>query len=212
MKIYDWGIAPNPRRVRIFLAEKGIDIPLEDIGDGMVLKQSYRDNHPQAMAPLLELDDGSVIGEVMGICRYLEANRPNPPLLGTDPKSIGLIACWENRANEEGMLAASECFRNTHPDFADRGLPGSAEPIPQLPALVERAKGRLRRFYKKIDGEFAKKQFLAGDTYSVADITALCAVDFAGWVELGADSEIAADCPNMKRWYGEVSSRPGSVA
>ncbi len=212
MKIYDWHIAPNPRRVHIFLAEKGIKVPLEEVGEGMVLKQSFREKYPQAMVPLLELDDGTVIGEVMGICRYFEANTPNPPLFGTDAVSVGKIACWENRANEEGMLAASEIFRNTHPDFADRGLPGSAEAIPQVPVLAERAKGRLRRFYQKLDGVFGKRQYIAGDTYSVADITAQCAVDFAGWVELGPDSELAADCPNVKRWHGEVSSRPSAAA
>ena len=212
MKIYDWHIAPNPRRLHIFLAEKDIKVPLEEVGEGMVLKQSYRDKYPQAMVPLLELDDGTVIGEVMGICRYFEANKPNPPLFGTDPVSMGQITCWENRANEEGMLAFGEYFRNTHPDFADRGLPGSAELIPQVPALVDRAKARARRFYKKIDDQLSRNQYLAGDTYSVADITALCAVDFGGWSEMGHDSELAADCPNVQRWYGEVSSRPSAAA
>jgi len=212
MKIYDWHIAPNPRRVHIFLAEKGLDIPLEEVGEGFVLKQDYRDKYPQAMVPLLELDDGTVIGECMGICRYFEALHPNPPLFGSDPVSIAQITAWENRANEEGFLAAGEIFRNTHPDFADRSLPGFKAQLPQLPQLVERGKTRLTQFFKKIDSQFAKHPFLAGDTYSAADITCLCAVDFAGWTENGIESELAENCPNLKRWHKEVSSRPSAQA
>lgn len=212
MKIYDWHIAPNPRRLHIFLAEKGIQVPLEEVGDGFALKEDYCQKIPQAMVPALELDDGTIIGEVMAICRYFEALHPDPPLFGTDPVSVAQITCWENRANEEGMLAAGEYFRNTHPDFRDRGLPGTGKLIPQIPVLTLRAKERLRLFYKKIDNQFAKHQFLAGNTFSAADITCLCAVDFAGWSDLGIESELASDCPNLQRWYKEVSSRPSAAA
>ncbi len=212
MKIYDWHIAPNPRRLHIFLAEKGLDIPLVEVGDGFGLSASYREKFPQAMVPMLELDDGTIIGEVMGIARYFEALHPTPSLLGTDPVSIGHIACWENRANEEGMLAAGEYFRNTHEDFANRGLPGMKDQVPQIPVLTSRAKHRLRLFYKKIDSQFAKHAYLAGPSFSMADITALCAVDFAKWSDLGVESEMAADCPNLQRWHKDVSSRPSAAA
>jgi len=212
MKIYDWHIAPNPRRVHIFLAEKGIDVPLVEVGDGFLLKPEYREKFPQAMVPMLELDDGTVIGEAMAICRYFESIHPNPYLFGTDPISVDQITSWENRANEEGFLAAGEIFRNTHPDFADRSLPGFAAQLPQIPQLVERGKIRLAQFYKKIDSQFAKHEFLAGNTYSAADITCLCAVDFAGLTENGIESELAENYPNLKRWYKEVSSRPSAEA
>ncbi len=212
MKLYDWHIAPNPRRVHIFLAEKGLNIPLLEVGDGFVLKQDYREKFPQAMVPILELDDGTIIGEAMAICRYFEAIHPTPPLFGTDPESIAQITCWENRANEECFLAAAEVFRNSNPNFADRSLPGFADKLPQIPQLIERGKTRLAQFYKKIDGQLKKYEFLAGNTFSAADITCLCAIDFAGWVELGADSPLAQDCPNVQRWYKEVSSRPSAQA
>lgn len=212
MKIYDWHAAPNPRRLHIFLAEKGLNIPLEEVGDGMVLKADYRAKIQQAMVPMLELDDGTVIGEAMAICRYFEELHPDPPLFGTDPVSKAKITMWETRANEEGILAFGEFFRNNHPDFVDRGLPGSAEPIPQIPALKARARGRVRRFYQKLDEQLANNRYVAGDKYSVADITALCAVDFGAWSEMGVDSEFAANCPNVKRWYAEVSARPSAAA
>ncbi len=212
MKIYDWHIAPNPRRVHIYLAEKGLHIPLVEVGEGFVLKQDYRDKFPQAMVPLLELDDGTTIGECMAICRYFEALHPDPPLFGTDPMSSAQITCWENRANEEGIMAVGEVFRNTHPEFADRGLPGSAEKIPQNAALVERGKARVNRFFQKIDGQLSNNQFLAGDTYSAADITGLCAVDFGGWIEMGPEDKFGEQFPNVRRWHKEVSSRPSAKA
>lgn len=212
MKIYDWHIAPNPRRLHIYLAEKGLKIPLEEVGEGFVLKQSYCEKFPQAMVPLLELDDGTIIGEVMAICRYFEALHPDPPLLGTDALSIAMITCWQNRANEEGMLAASEYFRNSHPDFANRALPGMKGLLGQNAVLLERARTRLRLFYKKIDDQLSKNAYLAGPQFSMADITALCAIDFGKWSDLGADSELAADCPNLQRWYRDVSSRPSASA
>ena len=129
MKIYDWHIAPNPRRLHIYLAEKGIEVPLEEVsGDGFRLKPDYVARYPHAMVPMLEFDDGTHIGEAMAIARYFEETHPEPPLMGTDAKDKAIVEMWEKRANEEGMLAASELFRNTHPDFADRGLPTSIEP------------------------------------------------------------------------------------
>ena len=209
MKIYDWHIAPNPRRLHIYLAEKGIKVPLEEVGgDDLLLQTWYVAKYPHAMVPMLELEDGTCIGEAMEIARYFEELHPDPPLLGTDAKDKAIVEMWEKRANEEGMLAASELFRNTHPQFANRGLPGSAEPIEQLPELVKRAKGRLGRFYRKFDAQLADNEFVAGKRYSVADATTLCAVDFGKWSE----SEIPADCKNLKRWYDQVSERPSAKA
>lgn len=207
MKIYDWHIAPNPRRLHIFVAEKGLDIPLVEVGtEALALSDAYRAKYPHAMVPMLELDDGTCIGEAMAIARYLEELYPEPPLFGTTPIERATIDMWEKRANEEGMLAASELFRNTAPTFADRGLPGSAQPIPQIPELTVRAKERMARFYKKFNGQLANNRFVAGDRYSVADITTLCAIDFGKWTDL----DIPPECTNLRRWYDEVSARPSA--
>ncbi len=207
MKIYDWHIAPNPRRLHIYLAEKGLNIPLIEVGgENLKLQPEYIAKYPHALVPMLELEDGTLIGEVMAICRYFEELHPDPPLMGTDPKDKAIVEMWEKRANEEGMLAASELFRNTHPAFADRGLPGSAEAIRQLPELVVRASERLGRFYRKFDAQLAHSEFVAGHRYSIADISALCAVDFGKWT----DYQIPAECKNMQRWYDTVSARPSA--
>ena len=207
MKIYDWHNAPNPRRLHIYLAEKGLNIPLVELGgEDLKLKSEYTAKYPHSMVPMLELDDGTLIGEAMAICRYFEELYPDPPLMGADAKDKAIVEMWEKRANEEGMLAASELFRNTHPAFADRGLPGSAEPIRQLPDLVARAKERLNRFYRKFDAQLANNEFVAGQRYTIADITALCAVDFGKWTEFN----IPADCNNVRRWYEMVSARPSA--
>jgi glutathione S-transferase len=207
MKIYDWHIAPNPRRLHIFIAEKDLDIPLVEVGtDTLTLSEEYRTKYPHAMVPMLELDDGTCIGEAMAIARYLEELYPDPPLFGATPLQRATIDMWEKRANEEGMLAASELFRNTAPTFADRGLPGSAQPIPQIPELTVRAKERMARFFKKFDGQLARNRYVAGDTYSVADITTLCAIDFGKWTEL----DIPPECTHLRRWYDDVSARPSA--
>lgn len=207
MKIYDWHIAPNPRRLHIFVAEKGLDIPLVEVGtDALTLSDAYRAKYPHAMVPMLELDDGTCVGEAIAIARYLEELYPEPPLFGTTPIERATIDMWEKRANEEGMLAASELFRNTAPTFADRGLPGSAQPIPQIPELTVRAKERMARFYKKFNGQLANNRFVAGERYSVADITTLCAIDFGKWTDL----DIPPECTHLRRWYDEVSARPSA--
>jgi glutathione S-transferase len=127
VKIYDWRIAPNPRRLHIFLAEKGIKVELVEVGqEDLTLASWFKQKYPHAMVPMLELDDGTHIGEAMAIARYFEEIHPEPPLMGTDAKDKAIVDMWEKRANEEGMLPASELFRNTHPRFAERGLPGAA--------------------------------------------------------------------------------------
>ncbi|MDQ2802801.1 MAG: glutathione S-transferase family protein [Pseudomonadota bacterium] len=209
MKIYDWHIAPNPRRLHIFLAEKGVRVELVEVGqEDLTLAQWYRDKYPHAMAPMLELDDGTCIGEAMAICRYFEELHPEPPMMGTDAKEKATVAMWEQRANEEGMLAASELFRNMHPRFAERGLPGSAELIPAIPALRDRGHARLQRFFAKFDRQLADNTFVAGRRYTVADATALCAVDFAKW----SDVTIPREARHLQRWYDAVSERPSARA
>ena len=210
MKIYDWRLAPNPRRVRMFLAEKALDVPLEEVGDGMRLKPEFVARFdPYATTPTLELDDGTCIGEAMAICRYFEDLHPDPRLMGRDAKEKAIVEMWERRAYEGAMFAISEMLRNTHPAFAQRGLPGTAEPIEQVASMVERGRGRLRRFSTSADKQLAKSRFMAGDSFSVADITAFCALDFLGRV---LEAPIAPEQPSLKRWFGEVAERPSVAA
>ena len=209
MKVYDWHIAPNPRRLHIYLAEKGIEVEFVEVGQkDLTLAPWYKEKYPHAMVPMLELDDGTCIGEAMAIARYFEETQPDPPLMGTDAKEKATVAMWEQRANEEGMLPASELFRNTHPAFADRGLPGSAEPIPQLEALRDRVRARLGRFFRKFDEQLGSSEFVAGPRWTVADATALCAVDFAKW----SDVDMPPECSNLRRWYDAVNARPSAKA
>lgn len=211
MKLYDWNLAPNPRRVRMFLAEKGIDIPIEEVGTGpnLSLDPAYLKKNPHGLVPCLELDDGTLIGEAMAICRYFESEHPDPPLMGTGAKEKALVEMWERKADMEGLHAASEAFRNSAPDFKDRGLPGQrGDSIPQLKVLVERGTARLARFHDKIDTQLGQNRYLAGDRFSVADITALCTIDFGKWIEL----DIPEKCKNLRRWYDEVSQRPSAAA
>jgi glutathione S-transferase len=211
MKIYDWRLAPNPRRVRMFLAEKGLDVPLEEVGgEGMRLKPDFVARFdPYATTPLLELDDGTCIGEAMAICRYFEELHPEPRLLGRDAKERAVVDMWERRAYEGAMFALSEMLRNTHPAFADRGLPGTAEPIKQLADVAERGQGRLRRFMKSFDKQLAANRFVAGDAFTVADVTAFCSLDTL--IKL-AQVTIPAELANLRRWYHEVESRPSARA
>jgi glutathione S-transferase len=210
MKLYEWGAAPNPRRVRIYLAEKGIEVPTEDVGvpKSGDLKPEFLAAHPHRRVPMLELDDGTCIGEAMAICRYFEALHPDPPLMGRDAKEIGVIDMWERIAEFEGLHAVSENFRNSRRAFADRALAGYADALPQIPALIERGEVRTRIFFDKIDTQLADNEFVAGDTYSTADITTLCTIDFAKFCKLS----VPDDCTNLKRWHETVSARLSAKA
>jgi len=210
MKLYDWGAAPNPRRVRIFLAEKGIEIPTEDVGvpNSGDLKPEFLTANPHRRVPLLELDDGTFIGEALAICRYFEALHPEPPLMGRTPKEMALIDMWERIADFEGLQAVSENFRNSRRSFTDRAIAGFANALPQIPALIERGEVRTRMFFEKIDAQLADKEFIAGDTYNAADITTLCTVDFAKFCKLNPSDGSA----NLMRWHGAVSARPSAKA
>jgi len=208
VKLYYWKVAPNPRRVRVFLAEKHIAVPMEDAGGETHLYPEYIEKYGRALVPMLELDTGTCIWEAMAICRYFEDLHPAPPLMGVDATDKAIVEMWERRAYEEGLLGAVEVFRNSHPAFKDRGLAGSAEPVPQIADLIERGRGRLRRFYSQVERQLEINEFVAGERYTVADITTLCAIDFAKWTKNG----IPPECANLSRWYGAVSARPSASA
>ena len=211
MKLYDSQLAPNPRRVRMFMAEKGVTcetIPV-DIIKGENLTPEFLAMNPRGLLPTLVLEDGTVLDESVAICRYLEEKHPEPPLLGTDPVSKAQIEARQRHMEFDGLQGAAEAFRNAFPGFKTRGLTGNTGPVDAIPALVERGKGSVARFYQRLDEDLANARFVAGDTFSIADITALCAVDFATGA---ARMPIPDDCANLKRWHGEVSARPSAKA
>lgn len=204
MKLYEWDFAPNCRRVRMFLIEKRIEIPKEEcITSDIILKDPFLSKYKHAMVPMLELDDGTQLGEALAIWTYLEALYPNPPLMGTTPLEKAMISAWERRAYDEGLIGHAEIFRNSHPNFVDRGLPGHLEAVPQIPALIERGKLRVARFHKKFNDQLTHNRFVAGDKFSVADITTVTVVDFGHALEM----QIPNDCPHMKRWFDEMQQR-----
>jgi len=210
MKLYDWPLSPSPRRVRIFLAEKGVDIPRVsiDLSKREQLEAHYRAVNPWCTVPALELDDGTVISEAMAVCRYLEAAYPEPPLMGRTPTEQGVIAMWEHRLEWDGFLAVAETLRNSAERFAHRALTGPVD-FEQIPALVERGRKRIQRFFEIVDTRASESEFMAGDSYSVADITALVSVDFA---QRAVEIPLPDEREHAWRWYGQVSARPSAQA
>ena len=205
MKLYVWNLAPNPRRVTMFLAEKGLAVEQVEVGQpDLTLAAWYRQKYPHALVPMLELADGTCIGEAMAICRYIEELYPDPPVFGASPVERAKVGMWENIVYSEGLLAVAEMFRNTHPAFVNRGVPGAAEAVPQIPQLAERGRQRTGLFLRKLDGQLATNEFIAGANFSVADITAFCTIDFARTGKVG----IPEDCANLQRWYAAVRQRP----
>ena len=211
MKLYDSKLAPNPRRVRMFMAEKGVICENEqvDIVGGENLTDEFLSVSPRGLLPTLVLDDGTVLDESVAICRYLEETHPEPALLGTDPVNKAHVEARQRHMEFDGMLAAMDAFRNAFPGFRERGLGGSVGKVDAIPALAERGKASLLRWYASLDRDLAESQYIAGDTFSIADITALCTVDFAAGA---ARCPVPDECANVKRWHAEVSARPSAVA
>jgi glutathione S-transferase len=209
MKFYDCAVAPSPRRVRIFLAEKGITLPTiqVDLRKGEQFGEAFRAVNPDCTVPVLELDDGTCICDSLAICVYLEQTNPQPPLMGVDPADRAVVAEWQRRAERDGFLAVAEAFRNSTPAFKTRALPGPDD-YAQISALVERGRARTQTFFKLMNARLADREFVAGERYTIADITTLVAVDFAGWIKL----TIPDDCPHLRRWHQAVAARPSAKA
>ncbi|MGI9229091.1 MAG: glutathione S-transferase family protein [Gammaproteobacteria bacterium] len=209
MKLYDYTIAPNPRRARIFIAEKGLEIEIiqVDLRQKEQFSETFKAINPRCAVPVLLLDDGTAITENKGIAAYLEATHPEPPLLGKTPTEKAMIAMWNARMEYEGMLAVSEAFRNHAEGFVGRAISGP-EAYPQIPELVERGKKRTQEFFQTLDAQLAQHEFICGDNFSMADITAMVAVDFADWIKLG----ISPQQKHLQRWYEVVSNRPSAKA
>ena len=204
MKLYEWDFAPNCRRVRMFLLEKGIEVEREEcITSDIILSNGYRDRYAHYMVPMLELDDGTQLGEALSIWHFFDTLHPDPPLMGSTAVEKATISAWERRAYDEGMVGHAEIFRNSHPNFVDRGLPGHTESVPQIPDLVERGKMRVERFHRKFNDQLADNTYIAGETFSTADITTITVVDFGHAMEM----QIPESAPHVRRWYDRVQER-----
>jgi len=195
-------MAPNPRRVRIFLAEKGIEVPVEqvDIGKAENRQAPFLARNPLGGLPVLELDDGTHIAESIAICRYFEALQPDPPLFGVDTKDSAVVEMWNRRMEFEVFNMITGCFRNTHDFFKGR--------IPQVPEYGEVCRGAAEKRLTWLDEVLADRDFIAGERLTVADITALCGIDFGRVTAIG----IQPEQKNLARWYEAVSSRPSAKA
>jgi len=209
MKFYDCVTAPSPRRVRIFAAEKGIELPTVqvDLRNGEHFGEAFRALNPTCTVPVLELDDGTCIYESVAVCRYLEAAYPEPPLMGSDPAEQGVVAMWDHRIETEGFMAAAEMFRNAARGMKDHALTGP-DPVAQIPELAERGRMRVGRFLDTLDAQLAGREFVAGSSYTVADITGLVVVDFINRLKV----ETPEGCTNVRRWHEAVSARPSASA
>jgi glutathione S-transferase len=203
--LYDCSTAPSPRRARILLAEKGA--PHEtvqiDLRAGEQLGDAFRAINPQCTVPALRLDDGTVLTDNAAITAYLEARFPEPPLLGITPEEKAEIASWNWRVEFEGLLAIAEALRNSAPAMKQRALPGPDD-YAQIPELAARGLARLKRFFDVLDARLAGRETVASPRFSVADITAVVAVDFARVVKVKPGDEH----PNLLRWRAAMGQRP----
>ncbi|WP_256261576.1 glutathione S-transferase [Pseudomonas gingeri] len=208
--LYHAGGSPNSRRVRIFIAEKGLDVPLVpvDLGSKEQFSEAYKAINPRSMVPTLVLDSGVSIAEVPAIWRYLEESHPEVPLLGSTPTEKALVAMWERRVELDGFAAVMEAVRNAVPGLAGRALAGP-HGYAQIPELAERSKLRVINFYVDLNQRLNTVPFVAGAHFSAADITAMATLDFAkGALKMA----IAEDQTALQTWYDKVAARPSMSA
>ena len=202
---YDCATAPSPRRARILLAEKGIahETVMVDLRSGEQLGEAFRQINPQCTVPVLRTEDAIVLADNAAITAYLEARFPEPPLLGVTPEEKAEIASWNWRVEFEGLLAIAEALRNGSPAMANRALPGPVD-YAQIPELAQRGVARVRQFFATLDARLDGREFIATDRLSIADITAVVAVDFARVVKVKPGEEH----PNLQRWRAAMALRP----
>ncbi|AZN99844.1 glutathione S-transferase [Mesorhizobium sp. M9A.F.Ca.ET.002.03.1.2] len=203
MKLFDGGRAPNPRRVRVFLAEKGIEVPLVPIDMGALghKQEPVSSRNPLQRLPVLELDDGTVITESVAICRYFEELHPEPALFGRGALGKALVEMWQRRMELNLLGCVAAAFRHIHPAMREWE-------VPQIPEWGEANKPKAVGFLKLLDEELADREFVAGDAYSIADITGLIAIDFMKPARI----KVPEDCANVLRWHQAISSRPSAAA
>lgn len=203
MKLYDGGRAPNPRRIRIFLAEKGIEVPLVPIDMNAMEHKTpeFTALNPFQRLPALELDDGTVISESVAISRYFEELHPDPPLFGKGAVGKAKVEMWNRRADLHVLTVVMAAFRHTHPAMVEWE-------VPQIPAWGEANRPKALASMKIVDDQLAANKFLAGDEFSIADITLLVSIDFLKLARIQMPEELG----NLRRWHDAVSSRPSAKA
>ncbi|MEJ8840249.1 glutathione S-transferase family protein [Ramlibacter sp. AN1133] len=202
--LYDCATAPSPRRARILLAEKGVDYETVqvDLRKGEQFGEAFRQVNPQCTVPALRTEEGPVLTDNAAIAAYLEARFPEPALLGRTPLEKAEIASWQWRAEFEGLLAVAEALRNASPAMVNRALPGPND-YPQIPELAQRGIARAQQFFSVLDERLEDREFIAAGTFSIADITAVVAVDFARVVKLKPAEQLA----NLRRWRERLAQR-----
>jgi glutathione S-transferase len=203
--LYDCSTAPSPRRARILLAEKGVahDTVEIDLRRGEQLGDAFRAVNPQCTVPVLRTDDGLLLTDNAAITAWLEARFPEPPVLGVTPAEKAEIASWNWRVEFEGLLAIAEAMRNSAPALAERALAGPVN-YAQIPELAQRGQARARQFFATLNERLAGREYLAGGRFSIADISAVVAVDFARVIKLRIDDQV----PELQRWRAALALRP----
>jgi glutathione S-transferase len=203
MKLYDGGRAPNPRRVRVFLAEKGIEVPLAPVDMGAMEHkgEEVASRNPLRRLPVLELDDGTVICESVAICRYFEELHPEPALFGRGALGKALVEMWQRRMEFNLLTPVTQAFRHIHPAMKEWE-------VPQIAEWGEANKPKAIEFLRILESELADREFVAGDEFTIADITGLIAVDFMKPARI----QVPDDCVNVRRWHAAMSARPSAAA
>lgn len=202
MKLYTYDPAPNPQRVNMFMQQKGIQIESEQI-DMMTAQQltdDYKAVNPLGTLPALQLDDGELLTEVIGICCYLELLYPDIPMLGTTALEKAQVISWDHRVFVEGLSSIADALRNRSKAFAGRAMPGPMN-IEQIEALVPRGLQRVNGFFTVLNEHLVGRQFMVGDSLTLADIDVLIYVDFAKWIKQG----VPEDCKDLQAYYDRIS-------
>jgi glutathione S-transferase len=207
MRFYDYSLAPSPRKVRLFIAEKGLEIPTVevDLRSRAQLEPDFLAKNPGATVPVLELDDGTCLTESLAICHYLECVHPEPNLFGHDAKEQALVLMWTDIQTFEGYLGMAEALRNGHPAFKSRALGGPVA-YEQIPALAERGKRRAEIYFNKLETRLGESPFIACDRYTYADIVGYVYLGFAARA-LGGATPLEGR-PALQQWHDRVAARP----
>ena len=207
MLFYDCSTAPNPRRARMFIAEKGLTIETRDISiaKGEQLLPAFKAVNPRATIPVLVTDEDTVLTENLGIATYLEAQFPEPPLMGRTADEKGLVMMWNAIAEQQGGMPVAEALRNSHPAFADRAIPGPTN-YAQIPELAQRGLDRIGRFFDLLEERLSDSPYIACDHFTLADISTFVFVDFARVVKMRVPEGHAA----TQAWYETIKARPSA--
>ncbi|RFP85774.1 glutathione S-transferase [Rhodobacteraceae bacterium 63075] len=207
MIFYDCTTAPNPRRARMFIAEKGLEIETREVSmvKGEQLSEAFRAINPRATIPVLVTDEGTALTENIAIASYLEEIAPEPPLMGTGPDERARVLMWNAIAESQGGQPIGEAFRNAHPAMKGRALPGPLD-LPQIPELAERSLTRVDAFFDLLEERLSQSPWLAGEHFSLADITAFVFVDFARVIKRRIPEASSASLD----WFERIKARPSA--